>query len=117
MSMEKAMKQSLLATLCVCALASASLTGQSRYGTPDAAKPAAQSAPSERSAGDLFFVTEAGQSATADVELGRLALEKAQNADVRAFAQRAIDSGEKMRTELKPLLEANGLTLGSEIDQ
>jgi putative membrane protein len=111
------MKQSLLATVCVCALASVSLAGQSRYGTPDPAKPAAQSAPSERFVGDRFFVAEAAQSATADVELGRLALEKAQNAEVRAYAQRAIDTAEKMRTELKPLLEANGMTLGSEIDQ
>jgi putative membrane protein len=111
------MKPSLLATVCVCALASVSLAGQSRYGTPGAAKPAAQSAPSERFVGDRFFVMEAAQSATADVELGRLALEKARDTVVRDYAQRLIATGEKMREDLAPLLEANSLSVGSDIDQ
>jgi putative membrane protein len=111
------MKQSLLATLCICALTSLSLAGQSRYGTPDAAKPATQSVPSERFVGDRFFVTEAAQSATADAQLGRLALEKARDAVVRDYAQRLVATGEKMRADLAPLLEAHSLSVGSEIDQ
>jgi putative membrane protein len=111
------MKQSLLATLCVCALASASLAGQSRYGTPDPAKPAAQSATSERFVGDRFFVAEAAHSATADAALGRLALEKARDAIVRDYAERLVATGEKMRADLAPLLEAHSLSVGSDIDQ
>src|SRR3954454_23741183 len=117
MFMEKVMKNSLLAMLCVCALGSVPLAGQSRYVTPNGAKPPAQGAPAERFVGDLYFVTEAAQSATADAVLGRLAIEQAQNAAVRDYAQRIVEGAEKMRAELTPLLEAHGLSVGSEIDQ
>jgi putative membrane protein len=114
------MKQSLIAMVSVGLLASASVAGQSagpRYGAPDPAKPAAQSAPAQGFVEDRSFVMEAAQSATADAVLGRLALEKAQNAAVRQYAQRIIDAAEKLRAELTPLLEAHSLSVGPEIDR
>jgi putative membrane protein len=113
------MKQSLIAMVCV-GLASASIAGQSagpRYGAPDPARPAVESASAQRFVEDRPFVMEAAQSAAADAVLGRLALEKAQHAAVRQYAQHIVDAAEKMRAELTPLLEAHSLSVGSEIDR
>lgn len=64
---------------------------------------------------DKEFVAQAGLIGLAEVQMGNLALQKAQSADVRAFAQRMITDHTKSNEELAQLTTAKGLTLAAEL--
>jgi len=64
---------------------------------------------------DHRFVTEAAQGGMAEVELGKLAAEKASSSDVKQFGQRMVDDHTKANDELKSLASKNGWTLPSDI--
>jgi putative membrane protein len=64
---------------------------------------------------DHKFVTAAAEGGMAEVELGRLATEKASNSDVKQFGQRMVDDHTKANDELKSLASQKGLTLPSGI--
>jgi putative membrane protein len=97
---------------------------QAQYG--DAAgkstqKPAAQPA-GERSSqakpasgslkmADKNFLTHAAQGGEAEVELGRLAQQKAADAQVKAFGQRMETDHSKATSELRALIAQKGLTV------
>jgi putative membrane protein len=51
------------------------------------------------------FVKEAAQGGMAEVELGRLAVERAQDPDIKQFAQRMIDDHGRANDELKQLAQ------------
>ena len=53
--------------------------------------------------GDLAFMNDAAPGGMAEVELGKLAAEKAQNAEVKAFGQKMIADHSKAGEELKQL--------------
>jgi len=53
--------------------------------------------------GDLDFMNAAAAGGMAEVELGKMAVSKAQNAEVKAFAQKMIDDHSKAGAELKQL--------------
>jgi putative membrane protein len=97
------MKQILLVTACVCAVASGSAFAQSKY--PAAKRSDAASAQGARM-DHRAFVLSAAQGAFADVELGRLALGRASSAEVKRYAQQMVEAGEKMSADLKPLLKS-----------
>jgi putative membrane protein len=78
--------------------------------TPPAQKPAG----SQLSAGDRTFVREAAMAGMAEVELGRLATEKASNADVKQFGQRMVDDHGKANDELKAAASQKQITLPTE---
>lgn len=65
---------------------------------------------------DKEWVTTAGMAGLAEVEMGNLALQKAQNADVKAFAQRMVTDHTKSNEELQQLVTAKGLTLPAQLD-
>jgi putative membrane protein len=67
-------------------------------------------------AADKTFVTEAAKGGMAEVELGRLATEKASNADVKQFGQRMVDDHGKANDELKSLASQKNITLPTELD-
>ena len=67
-------------------------------------------------AADKAFVMEAAQGGMAEVELGRLATEKASNADVKQFGQRMVDDHGKANDELKGLAAQKKVTLSTELD-
>lgn len=52
----------------------------------------------------------------AEVETGKLALSKSQNADVKTFAQQMIDDHGKALSELQALAQQKGVTLPTELD-
>lgn len=52
----------------------------------------------------------------AEVETGKLALSKSQNAEVKTFAQQMIDDHGKALSELQTLAQAKGVTLPTELD-
>jgi putative membrane protein len=62
------------------------------------------------------FVTKAAQTGMAEVELGKLALEKSQNAEVRAFAQRMVKDHGKANEELKTIAQGKNVTVPKTLD-
>ena len=66
------------------------------------------------SGSDKEFMTKAAHAGYAEVEAGKMALEKSENEDVRQFAQRMIDDHTKAGDELKKLAENKGVSLPTE---
>jgi len=62
------------------------------------------------------FMREAAIGGMAEVELGRLATEKASNDQVKQFGQRMVTDHEKANTELKALAQKKGITLPADLD-
>ena len=83
-------------------------------GTP--AAPAGSTAAGALAAADKAFVMEAARGGMAEVELGRLAADKATNADVKQFGQRMVDDHSKANDELKGFASQKNLTLPAETD-
>jgi len=65
---------------------------------------------------DRAFVLEAGPGGLAEVELGRLAAQKGQSADVKKFGQRMVTDHSKANAELKKLAASKGITLPPQMD-
>jgi len=66
-------------------------------------------------AADEAFVTKAAKGGLAEVELGKLAAEKASSDEVKKFGQRMADDHSKANDELKTLAQSKKITLPSEI--
>jgi putative membrane protein len=60
---------------------------------------------------DHKFVVEAAQGGMAEVELGRLAAEKASSSDVKKFGQKMVDDHTKANDQLKSVASQKGITL------
>jgi putative membrane protein len=67
-------------------------------------------------AADKAFVMKAAQGGMAEVELGRLAADKASSPDVKQFGQRMVDDHGKANDELKSLASGKNITLPTELD-
>jgi putative membrane protein len=72
-----------------------------------AALPALAAAP----AADSKFLKDAAAGGMAEVELGRLATEKATRSEVKEFGKMMVDDHSKANAELKSLAEKKGVTL------
>jgi len=83
-------------------------------GQRDEPKRDAQSAAAP--VGDATFVMEAAQGGMAEVELGRLAVQKASNARVKQFGQRMVTDHGKANDELKSLALAKKITIPADLD-
>lgn len=64
---------------------------------------------------DKEWVAQAGMAGLAEVQMGNLALQKAQSAEVKAFAQRMVTDHTASNHELAQLATAKGLTLPTEL--
>ena len=62
------------------------------------------------------FVQKAAQDGMTEVELGKLALDKSKNAEVRDFAQRMVTDHGKANKELSTLASANGIDAPKKLD-
>jgi putative membrane protein len=67
-------------------------------------------------ASDRKFVTQALQHGMAEVELGKLASEKASHDQVKQFGQRMVDDHGKAGEELKQIAQDKGITPPGEMD-
>ncbi|HEY7112529.1 MAG TPA: DUF4142 domain-containing protein [Thermoanaerobaculia bacterium] len=77
----------------------------------------AQAPPPDAAAGDLGdFAKKAAVGGMAEVELGRLAVERASNARVKEFGQRMVDDHSKANAELKLAAREQGVALPTELD-
>jgi putative membrane protein len=62
------------------------------------------------------FVKHAAQGGMAEVELGRIAADKASDPDVKQFGQRMVDDHSKANDELKNLASSKGIQLPAKTD-
>lgn len=67
------------------------------------------------SAQDRKFVMDAAQGGMVEVELGRLASERATNAEVKAFARRMVDDHTTANERLKQVAQEKNVTLPTEL--
>jgi putative membrane protein len=65
---------------------------------------------------DQSFVTSATQANLAEIDAGRIATERASNADVKKFAQRMIDDHGKANSELSALARTKGWSVPDQPD-
>jgi putative membrane protein len=65
---------------------------------------------------DRSFMMEASSGGMAEVEMGRLAATKGQNAEVKAFGQRMVRDHSKANAELMALAKRKGVTLPSDLN-
>ena len=64
---------------------------------------------------DATFIKKAAGGGMAEVELGRLATEKASNSDVKQFGQRMVDDHSKANDQLKQVAAEKHVTLPTSI--
>ncbi|HEY6765570.1 MAG TPA: DUF4142 domain-containing protein [Candidatus Sulfotelmatobacter sp.] len=67
------------------------------------------------STADKKFVQDAAQGGMAEVELGKLATEKASSEDVKKFGQRMVDDHRKANDQLKEVASSEGIQLPSKL--
>ncbi len=67
------------------------------------------------SSSDKKFVREAAQGGMAEVELGKLATEKASSPEVKKFGQRMVNDHTKANDQLKEVASSQGITLPSKL--
>ncbi len=105
----------LLVSICILAAFAAACTGDQpkNMGTANSepiVKTEPAEAPSDKgdivaTGGDLAFMNNAAAGNMAEVELGKLAVEKAESSDVKQFGQKMIDDHSKALEELKKVAE------------
>jgi len=61
--------------------------------------------------GDMSFATKAAEGGLAEVQLGKLAADKASNPDVKAFGQQMVDDHSKANDQLKAVAQKDNMTL------
>src|SRR5438094_41987 len=103
------MKKSFLFALAGLALCVAPAVAQTTHGTATSHKPAVVSA-------DTRFIRDAAYGGMAEVELGKLAAEKASSEDVKKFGQRMVDDHGKANDELKTIASKQNVTWPSKLD-
>jgi putative membrane protein len=85
---------------------------------PTTAKPAAGTAASGALArSERAFLTKAAQDNMAEVELGKVAQQKAANPQVKAFGERMVQDHTKANDELKQVAGAKGVALPVAVDK
>lgn len=94
-------------------------TGQSTQAgqqSGSSATSATASGNAKLTSADRKAITDMGMSNMAEVEMGKLAQSKSQNAEVKAFATKMVDDHGKALTEVQTLAQSKGVTLPTELD-
>jgi len=77
----------------------------------------ARATASSVSSGDRKFMEKAARGGIAEVELGKLAAQKAAAAEVKQFGQRMVDDHGKANDQLKQLATSKGVNLPTDLDR
>ena len=95
------------------AVASANLAAQDATGTAQNANGPAMDTGSKKmmKSADMTFAMKAAQGGMAEVEMGKLAADKGNSADVKAFGQHMVDDHSKANDNLKSVAQAENITL------
>jgi len=75
-----------------------------------------QSSANRLTGSDTNFATRAAQGGMAEVQLGKLAAERAASRDVKSFGERMVTDHTKANDELKSVAAKKGLTLPTSVD-
>lgn len=108
---------------CMGILFVASAATVSAQGNPPASNGGQASTPDKNAASkpkgspDASFVQEAGIGGLAEVEMGRLAVQKARDDRVRQFGQKMIDDHSKANDALKQAASQEGLSVPTALDE
>jgi putative membrane protein len=65
---------------------------------------------------DTQFMREAAIGGMAEVDLGKIGVQRAENPDVKQFAQRMVDDHSKANDQLKQVAEKRGVALPGDVD-
>ena len=101
----------------------AALAGGCRGSEPDRATPPAGSAPvgtsgeADIKGADKDFVNGAAMANMAEVELGRLALERSTDANVKKFAQMMVDDHSKGLERLTAVATRHSIAMPTQVDE
>jgi putative membrane protein len=76
------------------------------HSTTDGASPSAESI---RAMQDKIFLRKAMEGGLAEIQLGKLAAEKASAEDVKAFGQKMVDDHTQLNNSLAPLAKSRGV--------
>ncbi len=109
------MQKKLIAGLVGMAVASALAFPALGYAQA-AAKPATATTTASLSKADQKIVMDMAMANMAEVEAGKMAVGKTQNADVKTFAQKMIDDHTKALADVTALAQSKGVTLPTELD-
>jgi putative membrane protein len=71
--------------------------------------------PPQIAATDKKFVTNAAQGGMAEVQLGKMATEKASSDSVKQFGQRMVDDHSKANDQLKQVASSKGIELPEDV--
>lgn len=85
-------------------------------GAGQTAAGAAGAAGAKLSAADQKAVTDMALADMAEVETGKMAVSKAQSAEVKAFGQQMVDDHGQALAKVQALAQARGVTLPTELD-
>lgn len=66
---------------------------------------------------DHEFIEDAAKGGLAEVQLGQLAAQKAENPDVKKFGQRMVDDHSKANDQLKQIASSKGMNLPADLDR
>jgi len=91
-------------------------SSQAGQQSGSSATSASASGSAKLTAADRKAIMDMGMSNMAEVEMGKLAQSKSQNAEVKAFAQKMVDDHGKALTEVQTLAQSKGVTLPTELD-
>ena len=103
------MTRMIVSSTVVLAMAAAPALAQTKQAKAPAAAASKQSA-------DQKFVMEAAKGGMAEVELGKLAQEKAASEQVKNFGKRMVDDHGKANDELQTLAKNKNITLPTDLD-
>jgi len=104
------MKHLFAVTAAALALAASPALAQSKTNA------ASKKAGTAGRAADQSFVMDAANGGMAEVELGKLAVQKASNDDVKKFGQRMVDDHTKANDDLKAVAASKNITLPKDTD-
>ena len=68
------------------------------------------------SSADTAFAMKAAQGGMAEVQMGKLAADKASNPDVKAYGQQMVDDHTKANDQLKAVAQQENMTLPSDLN-
>ncbi len=101
----------LAATFCFWMAACNSPNNTENNSTEVAEEQNEETLPSDDAEDDAEFMVKAASGGMLEVELGRMALQKASNPKVKSFAQMMVDDHSKANDELKALAAKKNITL------
>ena len=107
------MNKAMLTGMVVVALAVAPVLAAQETTRPHKAP---ETADSKSSTGDSAWVMKVAKGGMAEVELGKLATEKAASDEVKKFGQRMVDDHSKANDDLKTLAQNKKITLPADMD-